>query len=99
MYECSAVLNVGEPGLEYVDEYDDIRVISFEACGEQAVKRLGDPAAANCVGRRGMMIDQSGAIQYTLEFFTVSPTMFAADDKAQLERLCGRIEGLGWRVV
>ena len=99
VYDCAAVLNIGELGLEYVDEYDEIRVINLESCGEFAVKRLSDPHAANCVARRMVTIDQGGAILHTIEFFMRSPVVFGTDDKGQLERLCGRIEGLGWRVI
>ena len=99
VYECAAVLNIGEAGLEYLDEYDGIQHINFEVCGQNAARQSKKGSPQNCVAQRMVMVDQSGGVQYTLEFYTQPPTIFAASSKAEIERICVRIAALGWRVT
>ena len=98
-FECAAVLNVGELGLEYLGEYDDIQVINFEVCGENAAKELKRETARNCVARRSLVIDRSGTVLHTLDFFTEPRITFVAEDRRELARLCVRIEQIGWKVL
>ncbi len=99
VYKYAHIINVGEAGLEYVDEYDDVRFVNFEACGEKAAKYRQNPIAQAYVGRRLFAINQRGEIQRTVEFFTSSPTIFEIESDVQFQRLRFRIEQVGWRII
>lgn len=99
MIECSAVLHVGEQGLEYLAGEDDVRVINFEFCGENAVKLFKRADADRCVARRALTVSQSGEVWRTLEFFTRPPIVFSAENRHELDRLCFRIEQIGWKIL
>lgn len=99
MYETDAIIHIGEAGLEYVDEYGDVRFINFEACGQNAVKFSGTPKAEARVARRVVQIEQNGETRQTLEFFTQPPTVFVLEDDRQFERVRFRLEQMGWRVT
>ncbi len=91
-YDCDAILNVGELDLAYVDEYEDLRLISLEDCG----RRAPEP---DCVARRQIMIDSQGQRRWTLSFFTQPPTQFQAHSEQELQRTLWRLQQLGWRVL
>ena len=99
MVECASVLHVGELGLEYLGDYDDIHVINFEYCGENAVKLLKRGTARRCVAQRALTISRSGEVAHTLAFFTQPPVIFATEDRHELARLCFRIEQIGWEIL
>ncbi len=98
MYESDAIIHIGEAGLEFLDEYGDVRFINFEACGQNAVKFSGSSTAQTCVARRVTQIDLNGHICHTLEFFTRPQVVFELGDERQFERLRFRIEQMGWRI-
>ncbi len=91
-YDCDAILNVGELDLAYVDEFEDLRLISLEDCGRRA-------PAPDCVARRQIIVDRQGARWWTLSFFTQPPTLFQARSEQELKRTLWRLVQLGWRVL
>ena len=91
-YDCDAILNVGELDLAFVDEYEDLRLISLEDCG----RRAPEP---DCVARRQITVDRQGARWWTLSFFTKPPTLFQARTEEGLQRTLWRLEQMGWRVL
>lgn len=91
-YECSAILNVGELDLAYVDEFDDLRLISLEDCGRLAPR-------PDCVARRLRTVDSQGEKGWSLAFFTQPPTVFHARSEQELRRTVWRLEQMGWTVV
>lgn len=99
IYSAEAILHVGEAGLEYVDEFDNICVINFETCGRNAAHVLGHETQAACVGRRLMIIDSAGQMQRHLEFFTPTPTVFVLESDAAFQRLRFRVEQMGWALA
>ena len=98
-HKYTSIINVGEAGLEYVDEYGEVRFVNFEACGERAAKHRQNPVARVYVGCRLINIDQRGDIHRTVEFFTSSPTIFEVESDVQFQRLRFRIEQAGWRIT
>lgn len=98
MYKSAAIIHIGEAGLEFVDEHEDVRFINFEACGESATTFFETASARSCVARRVIQIDAAGQIAHTLEFFTRPVTCFMLDSDQQLEILKFRIEQMGWHV-
>ena len=91
-YECEAILNVGELDLAFVDEHEDVRLISLEACGRRA-------RAPDCVAQRLRTVDSAGRRLWALSFFTRPPTLFHARTEQELERTVCRLEQMGWRVI
>lgn len=90
-YDCAAILHVGELDLAFVDEYEDLRLISLEACGRRA-------PVPDCVARRLQTIDSQGRRRWALSFFTRPPTTFHARTEQELQRTVWRLEQLGWKV-
>jgi hypothetical protein len=99
VYSYANIINIGEAGLEYVDEYGDVRFVNFEACGENAARHRQDPVARVHVGRRLIAINPRGDIRRTVEFFTSSPTIFEVDSDVQFRGLRFRVEQVGWRII
>ena len=91
-YECSAILNVGELDLTYVDEFEDLRLISLEDCGRLAPR-------PDCVARRLRTVDSQGELGWSLAFFTRPPTVFHACSEEDLKRTVWRLAQMGWQVV
>lgn len=91
-YECSAILNVGELDLAYVDEFEDLRLISLEDCGRLAHR-------PDCVARRLRTVDSHGERGWSLAFFTRPPTVFHARSEEELQRTVWRLAQMGWQVV
>lgn len=98
IYESTAIIHVGEAGLEYVDEYEDIRFINFEVCGQKAAEFYQSPEGRICVAHQMIHIDAAGNIQPVIEFFTWPPTRFSVESEEQLAGLRFRIEQMGWQV-
>ncbi|MBZ0301584.1 MAG: hypothetical protein K8J31_17695 [Anaerolineae bacterium] len=98
IHKSAAIMHVGEAGLEYVDEYDEVRFINFEACGENAAAFFDTPSARSCVARQVIQIDAAGQIAHTLEFFTRPLTVFTCESDRQQQALKFRIEQMGWRI-
>ena len=91
-YHCDAILNVGELDLSFVDEYEDVRLISLEACG----RRAPEP---DCVARRHIVIDSQGRRWWALSFFTRQPLQFRARSEQEVNCTVWRLQQLGWRVL
>ncbi|MCE2490908.1 MAG: hypothetical protein J4G17_13200 [Anaerolineae bacterium] len=91
-YDCNAILNVGELDLAYVDEYEDLRLISLEDCGRRA-------PAPDCVARRLRTVDSQGQRGWSLAFFTEPTTVFHARTDQELQRAVWRLEQMGWKVL
>ncbi len=91
-YDCSAILNVGELDLAFVDEHEDLRLISLEDCGRRA-------PAPDCVARRLRTVDSQGERGWSLAFFTQPTTVFHARTEQELQRAVWRLEQMGWKVL
>ena len=91
-YSCDAILNVGELDLAYVDEYDDVKLVSLEACGRRAPR-------PDCVARLMQTIDSQGERWWSLSFFTRSPLVFDARTEQELQRAVWRLEQMAWKVL
>jgi hypothetical protein len=99
IYKIASILHIGEAGLEFLDEFQDQRFVSFETCGRNAVKVLGHTAQPACVGRRWVVVGEHGQIKRRVQFFTPNPTVFEFDSEADFRRLRFRVEQLGWILV
>jgi hypothetical protein len=97
-YNVDSILHIGEAGLEYLDEYDDVRFINFEHCSENAMRHFGTPEAQACIARSQIQIGRDGQITRQLEFFTQPITIFTTDNEHRLQRLRMAIEQTGWKV-
>ena len=99
IYNAEVILHIGEAGLEYIDEFENICVINFEACGRNAAAQLGKRAQPACVGRRTMVIDPAGWLERHVEFFTTTPTVFTLTSDEAFRQLRFRVEQLGWTLA
>jgi hypothetical protein len=96
IYDGADIMNIGEAGLEFVDEYGDVRFVSFEVCSTQT-RQQGHPPTQ--IGRRVLVIDSLGQVTRTVEFFTPTPTVFRLDSDADYQRLRFRLEQVGWQLA
>ena len=99
IYRFADIIHIGEAGLEFIDEFQDIRFISFETCGRNAVRVLGSQVQPACVGRHQFVIEMDGRILRQIEFFTTEPTVFEVASDVEFRRLRFRVEQLGWKLV
>jgi hypothetical protein len=97
-YNYSAILHVGEAGLEYVDEYGDTRFVDFEVCNQNAARHLLYNPSIGCVARRNTMRGWPDEVVDYVEFFTEPVTKFVFDSDEDFSRLRWRIEQVGWKV-
>ncbi|MAS36219.1 MAG: hypothetical protein CL610_19595 [Anaerolineaceae bacterium] len=98
IYNYGAILHISEAGLEYIDEYDDVRFINFETCGQNAGSYVQSPTAQMVVARRVIQVYADGMILRTVEFFTRPETVFVLDSDQEFRQLRFRIEEMGWRI-
>ncbi len=97
-YNFSAIIHVSEAGIEYVDEYEDTRFIDFDVCSQNAPKYLQYVAVLQHVARRNLVQGWPESSVYYVEFFTETLTRFVFDSEDDVERLCWRVEQMGWKV-
>jgi hypothetical protein len=97
-YNASAIIHVGEAGIEYVDEYGDTRFIDFDVCSQNAPRHLQYSAAVQHVGRRNTVKGWPDSAVSYVEFFTEPATKFVFEDEDAVSRLCWRVEQMGWKI-
>jgi hypothetical protein len=98
-YNVSAIIHVGEAGLEYVDEYGDMRFVDFEVCSQNAAQYIQYATTPQVVARRRAARGWPGSSVLYIEFFTRPLIQFAFETEHDFLLLCWRLDQVGWKTL